>query len=89
MPVKIDVSRLKTKSSQEKELSGKEDRLNPIIYELFAYILHLGKTTEHGHYVVDIKKERGWVCFNDNIVFESTEENVSKAYLAFYKRVEN
>ena len=37
-------------------------------YELVAVISHIGKNTDHGHYVCHVKKDNQWVLFNDDKV---------------------
>jgi ubiquitin carboxyl-terminal hydrolase 5/13 len=37
-------------------------------YTLMAVISHLGKNTDHGHYVCHVKKDGQWVLFNDEKV---------------------
>jgi uncharacterized UBP type Zn finger protein len=45
-------------------------------YTLFAIISHIGKNTDHGHYVCHVRKNSGrWVLFND--------EKVSQFFLLF------
>ena len=38
-------------------------------YTLTEIISHIGKSTDHGHYVCHIKKDGQWVLFNDEKVF--------------------
>ena len=40
-------------------------------YEMVAVISHLGKNTDHGHYVSHVKKNGLWVLFNDDKVIFS------------------
>jgi hypothetical protein len=37
-------------------------------YSLLAVISHIGKGTDHGHYVCHILKEGAWVLYNDEKV---------------------
>jgi len=37
-------------------------------YTLVGIISHLGKSTDHGHYVCHLKKDGQWVLFNDEKV---------------------
>ena len=37
-------------------------------YELISVISHIGRNTDHGHYVCHIKKNNQWVLFNDDKV---------------------
>ncbi len=59
-------------------------------YELFAFVSHIGTSTNCGHYVAHIKKQVGdeshWVMFNDSKVAKSEEPPFDMGYLYFYKR---
>lgn len=44
-------------------------------YSLVAIISHIGKSTEHGHYVCHIKKEGIWAIFNDEKVKSAYNDN--------------
>jgi uncharacterized UBP type Zn finger protein len=37
-------------------------------YTLMAIISHMGKNTEHGHYIAHVRKNGEWVLFNDEKV---------------------
>ncbi len=37
-------------------------------YTLMGIISHLGKNTDHGHYVCHLKKDGQWLLFNDEKV---------------------
>ena len=37
-------------------------------YTLMAIISHIGRNTDHGHYVCHVKKDGHWVLFNDEKV---------------------
>lgn len=37
-------------------------------YTLMAVVSHMGKSTDHGHYVCHIRKGEDWVLFNDEKV---------------------
>jgi ubiquitin carboxyl-terminal hydrolase 5/13 len=41
-------------------------------YSLLAVISHIGKGTDHGHYVSHILKDGAWVLYNDEKVSNST-----------------
>ena len=42
------------------------------VYSLVAIISHIGRNTDHGHYVCHIKKEGKWSLFNDEKVLYFT-----------------
>jgi len=58
-------------------------------YKLFAFITHMGKNTESGHYVAHIKVPVGgedkWVIYNDMKVALSQDPPKDMAYIYFYK----
>ena len=58
-------------------------------YDLTAVVNHSG-TLSGGHYTAYAKQYQTgkWLCFNDDTVFEGSEENVvsAQAYLLFYTR---
>jgi ubiquitin carboxyl-terminal hydrolase 5/13 len=55
-------------------------------YDLAAVVSHIGKNTEHGHYVCHIKKGDKWVLYNDDKVAESAAPPLQHAYMYLYKR---
>lgn len=59
---------------------------NPVKYNLFAVINHLG-TLNGGHYYCFIKIDDKWFLFNDKVVKEIDETKVltNKAYILIYK----
>jgi len=61
-------------------------------YKLFAFITHMGKNTESGHYVAHIKVpvggENKWVIYNDMKVALSQDPPKDMAYIYFYKSVD-
>lgn len=60
------------------------------IYDLFAVCNHIGPYITCGHYTANCKNSANgaWYCFDDENVYEITEEQVCtrSAYLVFYKR---
>lgn len=58
----------------------------PGIYDLCAFISHMGTSTMCGHYVCHVKKNGTWAIFNDEKVAESKDPPKSLGYLYFYKR---
>lgn len=59
----------------------------PKLYQLKAFISHMGSSTMCGHYVCHIKKEERWYIFNDNKVALSGNPPREFGYLYFYERV--
>jgi ubiquitin carboxyl-terminal hydrolase 5/13 len=55
---------------------------------LFALISHKGPSAHCGHYVAYIKKEDGWVLFNDSKVVQVPDitEPAKDAYVYAYRR---
>ncbi|XP_033921260.1 ubiquitin carboxyl-terminal hydrolase 42-like [Melopsittacus undulatus] len=61
----------------------------PLIYSLYAVLVHSGSTCNEGHYICFIKAGNGfWYRMNDAIVERSDTETVlnQQAYLLFYIR---
>ena len=72
---------------QQSESLSSESQIkidNPI-YDLYAFITHLGKNTSHGHYVCHIKKGDNWIYYNDSKVNVSQDPPIHKAYIYMYK----
>lgn len=57
------------------------------LYQLKAFISHMGQSTMCGHYVCHIKKDERWYIFNDNKVAVSENPPREFGYLYFYERV--
>ncbi|XBW37825.1 hypothetical protein QEN19_003400 [Hanseniaspora menglaensis] len=68
-------------------------------YELSGIVVHLGLDSSHGHYVSIVKNEKlGWLIYDDETVmaiqeqdvlkFYGSAENMSCAYLLFYKEID-
>lgn len=57
-------------------------------YELFAVVNHSGSAT-NGHYTAYCVSDKGWLEFNDDLVYKLTDEAAiatPAAYILFYKR---
>lgn len=59
----------------------------PPLYELAAFISHMGTSTSVGHYVCHIKKDGRWVIFNDEKVALSENPPFELGYLYMYRRL--
>jgi ubiquitin carboxyl-terminal hydrolase 5/13 len=59
-------SNLSAETSDDSVLQNADDGEGK--YSLIAVISHMGKNTDHGHYVCHIKKHGDWVLFNDEKV---------------------
>lgn len=57
------------------------------VYELAAFISHMGTSTHVGHYVCHIKKDGRWVIFNDEKVALSENPPFELGYLYLYRRL--
>lgn len=57
-------------------------------YELIGIVCHIGANSNCGHYVSHVKKDKHWVMFNDNKVFESSHPPLTKGSLCLYKLIE-
>jgi len=56
------------------------------IYSLHAMITHIGKNTDHGHFVCHIKKNGEWALFNDEKVARSVLPPLEHGFMFLYKR---
>lgn len=54
-------------------------------YELYAVVVHLGRSVHSGHYVCYIKKSGRWVLFNDHKVSETEEPVLEKGYIYLFR----
>lgn len=55
-------------------------------YSLLAVISHIGKNTDHGHYVCHILKNGVWVLFNDEKVGKSEKPPLRHGFIYIYRR---
>lgn len=55
-------------------------------YTLMAVISHLGKSTDHGHYVCHVKKDGHWVLFNDEKVGRCKKAPTDYGFMYLYRR---
>jgi hypothetical protein len=70
--------------------------VGPLVYNLYAVVVHEGASASSGHYFAIVKREASvqWVLFNDTKVsvvsFEESVQSIEKsankcAYMLFYK----
>ena len=63
---------------------------NGSLYNLYGYITHLGKNTDHGHYVCHVRQEGNkWTYFNDSKVTLWEEPPIRKGYIYIYRNNTN
>eukprot|EP01032_Pedospumella_encystans_P014206 gene14206-16332_t len=55
-------------------------------YSLIGIISHLGKNTDHGHYVCHLKKDGQWLLFNDEKVGKCTKAPLEYGFMYLYRR---
>jgi ubiquitin carboxyl-terminal hydrolase 5/13 len=55
-------------------------------YSLMAIISHIGKDTDHGHYVCHIKKDGQWAFFNDEKVAKSKSPPLAHGFMYLFRR---
>ncbi|MCG8340299.1 MAG: ubiquitin carboxyl-terminal hydrolase [Cytophagales bacterium] len=59
-------------------------------YNLVAFVVHIGKTLDFGHYIAYVKRVDKWFRCNDSWVGKVTESDASKeakkAYVYFYQK---
>eukprot|EP01041_Mallomonas_annulata_P000535 gene535-1023_t len=56
------------------------------VYSMVAVISHMGRNTEHGHYVCHVRKEGEWVLFNDEKVARSRSVPSELGFMYFFRR---
>ena len=88
---KMDIEEKKEDKKVELEEDNKIiNEGNGSMYDLYGFITHLGKNTEHGHYVTHIKQEGDkWTYFNDNKVTLWESPPIQKGYIYFYRNLSN
>ena len=63
---------------------------NGNLYNLYGFITHLGKNTEHGHYVCHIRQDGNkWTYFNDSKVTLWEDPPIRKGYIYLYRNNSN
>lgn len=61
-------------------------------YKLVSFITHTGNIRNFGHYKAYTRKEKDWLCCDDNVVSSMSEPQLSDdehVYVQFYERTEN
>lgn len=56
-------------------------------YEMVSMISHIGRNTEHGHYVCHCKKGDRWVLFDDDRVAHSKNPPLDKGFVYLFRKV--
>ncbi|KAJ4980446.1 hypothetical protein NE237_031283 [Protea cynaroides] len=56
-------------------------------YKLIGLVSHIGTSTQCGHYVAHVYKDRRWVIFNDNKAEASVNPPKDMGYLYFFERL--
>lgn len=75
-------------TEEEEEDNSKLNEGNESLYNIYAYLTHLGKNTDHGHYVCHIRQEGNkWTYFNDLRVNMWENPPIHKGYIYFYKNI--
>ena len=63
---------------------------NGSLYNMYGFITHLGKNTDHGHYVSYLRQEGNkWTYFNDSKVTLWENPPIQKGYIYFYRNLSN
>ena len=88
---KMDLDENEDKIEEEKEDEKKIiNEGKGSLYNMYGFITHLGKNTEHGHYVCHLRQEGNkWTYFNDNKVTLWEDPPIRKGYIYFYKNLSN
>ena len=56
-------------------------------YRMCAMISHIGRNTDHGHYVCHVKKDDKWVLFDDDRVAHSKAPPFDKGFMYLFKKI--
>ena len=86
---KMEVEEKKEEEKVEEELKVINEG-NGSFYNMYGFITHLGKNTDHGHYVCHVRQEGNkWTYFNDNKVTLWEDPPIKKGYIYFYENLSN
>ena len=81
------------KEKEEEEKMDIDENLNEgngSLYNMYGFITHLGKNTDHGHYVCHIRQEGNkWTYFNDSKVTLWEDPPIRKGYIYLYRNNTN
>ena len=82
---------MEDKKEEKMDLDDKNiNEGNGNLYNLYGFITHLGKNTEHGHYVCHIRQEGNkWTYFNDSKVTLWEDPPIRKGYIYIYRNNTN
>lgn len=58
------------------------------VYDLVGVVCHLGRSTDHGHYVSYIRREGAWVLYNDDKVALADKPPGDLGFLYLYRRTD-
>jgi ubiquitin C-terminal hydrolase len=90
---KGEKSKIKTEINFEKQLEIEDENKNKGKYEPISFIVHIGSTTNSGHYFSYVKKEDQWYECNDEKITKLTEteifEEIKNAYIVLYDKIKN
>lgn len=71
---------------EQKDVSEWKPDQRPGVYNLDAFITHLGNSIHSGHYVAHIKKKDNWVLYNDHKVAITSDPPHEKAFIYFFRK---
>eukprot|EP01036_Dinobryon_divergens_P026939 gene26942-35638_t len=57
-------------------------------YALVAVISHIGRNTDHGHYVCHVKKDNQWVLYNDDKVGKCKSAPLEHGFMYLFRRID-
>ena len=87
---KIVIEEKKEEKKEEEEEEKIINEGNGSFYNMYGFITHLGKNTDHGHYVCHLRQEGNkWTYFNDNKVTLWEGPPIQKGYIYFYENLSN
>ncbi len=84
------VEKEEQKEEQKMDLDEILNEGNGSLYDMYGFITHLGKNTDHGHYVCHLRQEGNkWTYFNDSKVTLWEDPPIKKGYIYIYRNLSN
>ena len=89
----ININQNEENKKEDEKMELEEKNLNEgngSLYDMYGFITHLGKNTDHGHYVCHLRQSGNkWTYFNDSKVTLWEDPPIKKGYIYFYRNLSN
>ena len=76
-----------TEKSETKKSEIPFDAIDTAIYQCKAVTVHIGNSTNTGHYIAYVLKDNQWVYYNDKKVALQQDPAIDKGYIYFFERI--